>query len=422
MATLRTNGWPISRLPNNDRALVVHFGSAESSLQYRNSGISVLRQDERGDLLLPGQLSIRQQKTLSVRVHRKGQVTGLFHYDHEHNTKDLRIEQNLLRARNSLFHQELFDEASKEARVIANMGVKARSSSIEIEIAPEYSIILRYSLPSSSKSAEVHDDDDLAAFVGTALRLMLVVEHQQKNVQRSQQKPAPLTLNPRPSAEYALLRPVIAHLRHRNIITPLIDIVRQYQKALAFADVSGLDISESESHSFDGHGELGAFKRPVSSEVFIKLPSQKNLVVRVETYLASPLFGTQISPVTYDSACGSTSSAQSNSLSEIIRFIEDVIAKEVGCRLIQSQQEKSSLVQTKTYPLVLLMKKEEDIRASLAVTCKDGTVYLQCTKRKDRSVLKAQWNQDGFSHIPKIGQTDATSSLQDLFISWNSGL
>lgn len=418
MATIRSNRWPVSRLPNNDRAIVVHFGSTESSPQYRNKGISILRQDANGDLILPGQISEQQQKVLSITVRRKGLVTGHFRCIRDETTTAHSIEKGLRRARDSLFQEELFNEASKEARGIANMGVKARSSSVEFDISPECSVALNHSSQPFVHFSSSQPDKDLASFVSNNLQLMLIAEHQQRHTLRSQHKPLPLTLNQRPSADYALLRPVIAHLRHHSAISPLLRVIKAYRLSLNQAGISCLSVSEKNDHSNLQNLSLQVLRRAVSSELTFNLPTQKSLRFKAETYLAAPLFGTQFLPIQYEGDCGSTSCAQTSSLGDVVNSLEDALARDIGCYLMQSEKKSSQLNLDQKFPLVLSIVRKEAAQATLAITCKRDTVHLCYTRVKDGVVWKALWKDSGLVLDPKDEQKITSNTLRDVVDSW----
>ncbi|KAK5943431.1 IMP 5'-nucleotidase [Knufia obscura] len=272
LASLRSNGWPVSRVPNDAKALVVHYGSADSGPQYRNRGVAALRQDENGDLTFSGQAESQKPKTLVVTVHRRGKLTGRFALKKEKSSRRSKLEDDLLQAREALFQEELFNEASKEARILANMGVKTRSSSIEIAVSDECSVAVSYARQPLEVPEVSQADDKLAHFVGNGLRLMLVVEHQQRHLQRAEHKPLPMSQNPRPAPEYALLRPITSLLRHHCDIAPLFETLEDYKASFRLA---GLHLSV-EHQSSDGTESaspaLQLLRRVVTSQGLLAVP------------------------------------------------------------------------------------------------------------------------------------------------------
>lgn len=392
LASLRSNGWPVSRVPNDAKALVVHYGSADSGPQYRNRGVAALRQDENGDLTFSGQAESQKPETLVVTVHRRGKLTGRFALKKEKSSRRSKLEDDLLQAREALFQEELFNEASKEARILANMGVKTRSSSIEIAVSDECSVAVSYARQPLEVPEVSQADDKLAHFVGNGLRLMLVVEHQQRHLQRAEHKPLPMSQNPRPAPEYALLRPITSLLRHHCDIAPLFETLEDYKASFRLA---GLHLSV-EHQSSDGTESaspaLQLLRRVVTSQVSITLPSEDSLSIRVETHLGAPRFGTHFSSTRYDSECGSSSCAETSSCNDVVRFLGDVLCRDICTLVLRLPGGSGQWQLNNKYPLELLLADGSTSLATLRVACADGRISTSCVDLKKSSKQRVQWN------------------------------
>jgi len=419
LASLRSNGWLVSRVPNDTKALVVHFGSAEAAPQYRNRAVAALRQDENGDLTLPGQIQVRRPKILSVTIHRRGRVTGRSILERENTSARTHLEDKLVQAQEALFQEELFNEASKEARLLANMGVKARSSSIEFSVSDQCSVAVSYAKQPLERPPESQVDDELAEFVGNGLRLMLVAEHQQRHLQRAEHKPPPMSQNPRSAAEYALLRPVISLLRHHSEISPLLGTVENYKASLQLA---GLHLSvehQSSAHTGLPPFAVQALRRVVVSQTIIALPSQESVSIKVETHLAAPWFGTQFSSMQYSGPCGSSSCAGTSSSKDAVRFLEDVLCRDICTLILRSQEGPDRLRLKSDNPPELLLADGNDALATLAVTCSGARVAISCKGLKGSSKEVAQWNKRGFRITDEDGQLEGTEQgLLEIVRSW----
>ncbi|KAK5104653.1 RNA polymerase II mediator complex subunit [Lithohypha guttulata] len=404
LASLRARGWPISRLPNNNRVLVVHFGTAESGPTYLNRGIVMLHQDAEGNLVLPGQLEARTQKVLSVTIYRKNIVT----------------EKDLLHARESLFQDELFTEAAKEARLIANMDVKSRSSSIDLQLSADCSVNISYTTRPEDLQHDSQADRDLACLVAYGLRLMLVTEHEHRHIQRSQQKPPPLAPGSRPAPEYALLRPIFAQLRHHDRLSGLLATVRAYQVSLKVAGLN-LSFDIETQNAIEGYQlNLHALRRMVATELKVSLPSGKFLTIKIETHLAPPLFGTQYSSTTYESICGPRSCAQTSSMGDMTGFLEDVLAKDVVSMLLDEQRAGSWQVY-RDCPLVLSIAGRQQTTTTIFVTCGQGRLALSRLQRGSTSKERVQWDQHGAHFIGEDRKgEDVEPTLIDIAASWAS--
>lgn len=419
LASLRSNGWQVSRVPNDTKALVVHFGSAESAPHYRNRGIAALRQDEHGDLILPGQIQVQRPKTLSVTIHRKGRVTGQSILGKEQSTTRSHLEDELVRVQEALFQEELFNEASKEARLLANMGVRARSSSIEFSISDDCSAVVSYTKQRLERQEASQVDDELAEFVSNGLRLMLVAEHQQKHMQRAEHKPPPVSQNSRSTSEYSLLRPVISLLRHHNEIVPLLGLLERYRTSLQLA---GINLSV-EHQSGPGPGktpfEVRELRRVVVSQITVVLPSQESVSIKAETHLAAPWFGTLFNSMQYNSQCGSSSCSETSSHKDAIRFLEDVLCRDICTSILRSQEGPSRLQLKSDNPPELLLSDGNDALATLAVSCSGGRVAMSCKRLKEPSKTLVQWNKRDFRITSDHGpQEQIEKGLLNIVHSW----
>lgn len=422
MASLRSKGWQISRLPHDNRSVVVHFGAADSSQQYRDKGMAYIRQDENGDLFIPGQAEMQTQKVLCVRVHRGFKTTGSFTYRQEPIEGHVKLHQDLLLAREALFMEELFTEASKEARLIANIGVQARSSSITFDLSEDCSVEVAYSSVRSGKSTQRHADDELASMVGNTLRLMLVAEHQQRHVQRSQQAPPPMSQTLRPPPEYVLLRPIINQLRHHQMITPVLDVLKIYKSSLEQAGLHLTYTTECISNQASTHLTLEALKELITTEIKLKLPSETLLSVKVRTHLSPPMFGTQFSTSGYSSECGSCALSPTSSITAMLQTLNDILSRDISCVVlgfIRRTKNQASWHGGDVYPIQLVHEESNVPQLSFVIGCREGKLAVGSLKEGVDSAPRVQWagelsatQQEARSLLDTIGTwiTESSSS------------
>lgn len=394
LARLHTAGWPISRIPQNNRAIVVHVGSAESNPEYRNQGIVALQQDETGDLSFRGAVAIHKRKTLCVRILRNSKVTGEFvcRKDFDRSTK---VEADLLHLRESLFQEELFSEAVKEARAMTNMGVRTRANTIDVDLSEDILVNISYLALQNETLKQLGPDHELAVFVGEALRLMLVAEHQQRYVQRSEQRPPPLSQNARPSIEYALLRPVTAQLRHHNFLMPVLEIMRSYQKSLRRA---GLELTVN--HDANGEAKsqrtrLSDLRRMVVSKLQLKLPSGALLTLTAETHLAAPRFGTQFCSTEFSSGeCGTTVVPQTSSADDVVQCIEDAMARDISSMLLRETLNGPRWEVNSLYPIELLARDQHETESTrVTISCRKGKLGILCRQAGEKQSERIIWDQ-----------------------------
>lgn len=416
MAEIRSKGWPVSRLPRDGRTLVAHVASTEASLSYRNKGLIPFRRDENGDLTIPDVQGTAKHRRLAVSVRRGKEVTGFYQGRNYSLEGKSPLENALVQAKERIFEEELFSEASREAQLIVSMGAKVRSTSIEIELTPEYVISITYLPPSLDKHAHSHDDDDMAAFVGTGLRTMLIAEHEAKYQMRSQRAPAPMVSNQRPLAEYVLIRPIIAQLRHHVNVFPFLQVLKSYQISL---DVAGLPFSVEISSGDNDDlltNRLQSLRQITRSLVKIKLPSGISVELNIETQLAPPRFGTQYRSTEYKSVCGSRGLQPTSSSKAAVMFVDDVIARDVGYTVLTSKPNTAKWRVQTSHPLELVLIRDGTPHALLAASCHAGTMAISCLQTKVGITEKVIYNKTESVLIGKGGQRKETRKSFDVVI------
>ena len=420
MATLRKNGWSVSRLPNDDRALVVHFVCAESGSQYKSKGIATLRQQENGNLTLPDQSNIQRQKTLSVTVRRNGVASGFYSYIPENDPSRIDIETELFRSRETLFQEELFNEASREARLIASMGVKTRQSCIEIELSPEFFLDLRYDNKSSKPTSTESSDERLASFFGDGLRLMLTAEHRHKLDLRTRSAPVPMTQQYRSPPEYAIIRPLLAQLRHQVIATQLLDTLSHYQSSL---NTAGLVLSFDHMQDTDTEKDskrLEQLRRPVISVIQMILPSKTVLSLKMQTHLAAPFFGTHILQTTYTNKCGTVSCPESTVIADVQNFLDDVIAQEVAFVGLGLEQTDTKWQLESQFPPKFRSLGNGTQLTTCQITCSRGIVNISF-ESTDKLSRRVHYVAETARVSMQGAEWENTSlSLQALLKEWTS--
>jgi mediator of RNA polymerase II transcription subunit 17, fungi type len=213
VAQIKSRGWPVSRLPRDRKAIGVHFGFPEAAPQFQDRGFAVLRQAADGSVILDPRSVPRKRDRLQVKIIRNGEQTGASSFEPPQD-EDSRLCRLLNDCRNALFEEELFYEVSREARLIANQGITTRGQSVDIDVCGEYTMSLQSTNKSDTTNPANAEDRKIVQFIAVALRLLLSSAHE-RNLLRRSQKPPPMTLKPRPTPEYALIRPILTHLRHR---------------------------------------------------------------------------------------------------------------------------------------------------------------------------------------------------------------
>ena len=335
IADLTARGWPVSRLPRDRKAVGAHFGFAESASQFRDRGFALLRQSDDGTVILESQAIQRRRKRLGVSVIRNDIKTGLFHFRAVGSSMKDDIHQQLTEARDSLFEEELFYEICREARTVANQGIATRGQSVEMDVGNEYHLSLTFADNHENGGSMNARDSQIAQFVGISLHLLLNAAHEQNLIRRSQRPPT-MTLKPRPAPEYALIRPLLGHLRHtaeaaafwkasEALITPLkraglpIAITTEGSKSVLFKSLN-VEVSSN---------ILSDMMLPANTTFNLNLATGRSMQFGIATFLGPPLFGTRYESSPVDFGFSHTPLSRYETQEAAISFLRRVIILEI---------------------------------------------------------------------------------------------
>lgn len=393
MAEIRSKGWPVSRLPRDSRTLVAHVAATEAAPSFRNKGLIPFRRDENGDLTIPSIDGASAQRRLAVLVRRQGNTTGFYQSEVVSKSSLSTLENSLIQAKERIFEEELFSEASREAQLITSMGAQVRSNSIEIEVTPEHAVSITY-LPITSKQAiSEHEDDDIAAFIGNNLRTMLIAEHEARHRTRSQRPPNPMVPNPNPSPEYILIRPIIAQLRHHINALPILQDLNAYQISLRTAGLQFLLDAGDGRQDDPTASALQSLRQITTTLIKLSLPSNAPVELSIETQLAPPRFGTQYRSTKYRSSCGSRILQPTSSSKVATAFADDVIARDVCQTIVHSEPDGARWKVQTDQPLELVLVKKDKPQALLAASCHAGSLAVSFLNTKTKVVKRVVYDR-----------------------------
>jgi mediator of RNA polymerase II transcription subunit 17 len=200
----------------------------------------------------------------------------------------------------------LFFEISREARLVGNQGIIAHAQSVEIDMG-DYQLLLKSSDEQETALTTNDEDDLVAGFVGISLRLLLNAAHEQ-NLNRRTQKAPPMTTKTRTTPEYALIRPILTHLRHRSearaFWNSCQNLLRGFQKANL---PRAMSIENSNNAMFGSlkieppETILSELMVPAKTSFELKLTAGRHLQVGLATFLGPPLLGSryETSPIDF---------------------------------------------------------------------------------------------------------------------------
>lgn len=327
---IKKRGWKITRLPRARHVLAVQLGFMESAPTFRERGLVALRRGADGRIVLDQGAASTRPCAVKVSVYKDDVLLGSSKIDRPTSLSQSSesIVDKIIRARNSLFEEELFYELQREARVLAHYGVRAATSAIHFDMDDGTSYQIEHlDLLSEANNgpAEENDADTemtnstsdsqslLANAIATSLRLLLLHAHSQ-NLARRSAIPAPITPSKHKTEEYQLLRPILAHLQHSHICSNLHTLfsntVKIFQAAKLSADFSSSRLtSMDDARSPTTHATtpntppqskspstalINSLLPPLESSLTLHLPDTSTISLRIRTALAEPSLGTEI--------------------------------------------------------------------------------------------------------------------------------
>ncbi|KAI9745094.1 MAG: RNA polymerase II mediator complex subunit [Claussenomyces sp. TS43310] len=260
-------GWAVCCLPQERHTLGVRFGFSESAPAFRTRSLAALKRNGDGTIYLDQGIAESMPNRLRVRIQTNGTTTGQF-VPPATVSDDAPILPLILRARNAIFEDELWQELNREGRVLANHGVRCLGEQITCPISATKRVILDL-LPGedgamSHESGTGQDDDDIATMVSLSLHLLLSYAHHQIYQRRTQPQP-PLSTRPPQSLPYNLLRPIITRIQHQSVTSMLVNTIASLSNALQSAGVTD-DASRMERI----HSDAATSTSRPSSEQYIE--------------------------------------------------------------------------------------------------------------------------------------------------------
>ena len=343
VAKIKSDGWAVSRLPNNSKAIGVHFGCAESAPAFRNRGFALLQQKQNGDITLDGPASKLASSSLAIELFRKGKLYGrTVSVRNEPLTEDSNLE--IMQMRDGLLAEELFHELGREGKLLANQGVQITSDSIIIPISNEDLIRIELSPVELDSSHHFQPGNAVARSIHVYLQLLLSIAHKQ-NLDRRSQQPPPVSLKPRPTPEYALIRPILSHLKHQSALAEIRNYISGAFAAFSVAGIdTALDREELEDEAADATLAVKSLTekvlQPTENFITLKMPSNRQLELIVKTYLGAPTYGTEYTVKPLEYKHGSFTAPRTSSgndlqralrhvmLLELVTFAAEVLARE----------------------------------------------------------------------------------------------
>ncbi|KAI1766802.1 subunit 17 of mediator complex-domain-containing protein [Hypoxylon sp. FL1150] len=205
------SGWAVCALPHEKHTLGVRFGFSESAAEFRDNSIAPLRRNDDGTVRIDlGRVGSGSQR-VRITLKRNGVIMDQSPLPGR-TPDDAPVQDRVLEARNTVFHQELWYEMNREARNLLSSNVYSNATSITWKQDPETEVI--FTLEDLAEPDNTYENLSSLQCSCTAwsffMQFLLYQGHRQNYYRRTTttQPPPPRVAMHQP---YAILRAIIAN-------------------------------------------------------------------------------------------------------------------------------------------------------------------------------------------------------------------
>ncbi|KAE9968647.1 hypothetical protein EG328_007333 [Venturia inaequalis] len=430
-------GFPVFRMPSDQRTLAVQFGAREAGSLFRDRGIAALRANEDGTVKLNQSLT-NKPKITRFRVMENSQII----YDSARTASsalsalDSSLETLVRQAQDSLFEEELFHEMVMESRDLQPLGVKFRGDVIHIPLsARQDEAVQRECLVDLLSLDEIQDttstvgNDATHEVLAVTFRLLLSHVYQQRLHRRSQ-IPPPLSERKRPTPTSSIIRPVMAVSQHSSAHHPLNQyLTRVYnnlrssglpvlfnnsQASVISSLLRNLNESKpkSKKKSSTLHSFLDSFAKPIINTTSFTVPSvsekdDPNGTVKVDisTNLLAPQFGTEyilhLPKLVARSIHGPDASACKlpfSSATDLTSFIGEILALDISRHILLPRGIDGKWEHTDDHPVISKVVEHEEAKRKVGIKVLVEAEMLSLTRvwiGSEKVDGKEEWDGNG---------------------------
>lgn len=429
---VQRKGWTIFRESKASRHFGVQVASIEAGPVFKSQGMITFEPDADGDVSLKHRAA-SEPKMVRVRLEVEGKVIGSSRMPVlSSNDNEIEALQNqVLRARDSLFEEELYHGMVIETRNMLSLGCMVRGNTIQVPILNSPSkdgqtniLIDLYPLSEHTRQKEIDNTwDELSQSISLALRLLLSHAHQTRLLRRTSRPPPTVDLKrqiPSPS----ILLPLIKTLRQQSFVIKIQSFVDGVRELLQFAGLSisskltKPDAAEVSGTNVGGNANIvdTANKQTTSIlEMTLPFPNDMDtdttsISIGIQTNLAQPPFTTTFSitlstslvRALYPSSNEQTKRIDVPDIDMIYSMISEVVALNIVDGLAQNDDLRN-LGHWTTVPrqaeLVLKDEMSDDLESSIAVSIEvtgmEPKLTLIC--ESDKASVDYEWDAAGNS-------------------------
>lgn len=453
--SVKEKGWSVCRIPGEAHTLGVRFGFAEGTYirdppssqlmfaahpEFRDRGLAALRRDPDGSIRLDRGPPWKGDKRLMVRLLENGKRISISGSNTTPDTTEPPLAEQLSRARNSLFDEELFHELDREVRNLINQGVRVVGNAIRFPLEKDCEVEIDL-IPWGEEEegqAENQSDSTIPDSIAMALRILLSHAHRETYHRRTQ-PPPPLSETLIPRRVYPLLRPILEIKQHDSAVKAAQATINTLKRTLSSASLSfsaselpsSSSLLPSQKKTSTLQTLLSRLTHPHHFSTKLHLPSNHaTLNLSIHTTFSPPTFGTSFSLSTLASLPDSGVAAMPQTLyfptiGKLSTHLFTLIALDI-CSLLLLQEKEGSeesedvamdaaasatagWTQPSPYQARLVRQSLENGRQkeSISIAVDGEGLHLQCVTGEGKS--------GGYTWRAKSMKEDEDEAGQDFF-------
>lgn len=269
---------------------------------FRDRGLAALRRDEHGNINLDCASGSAGNRVLRVSlVRQQMQILSSVKIS-ERACEEVPVETRLLRARNSIYDEELYHELHREAR---NLTDWVRSVDGKISIPYEHDQEFEIDLLPFPPDGDLQPEDNMCAGIAISLRVLLSHAHRQ-NLRRRVQPPPAMREGKIARPTYAILAPVLEHVQHdlqlQSITRLLCDLRNiclqagfdmRFHQAVNHYGLEDLEVAATDEDLHATESLINKITKPRHSSVVVRLPTgHTEIKVEIQSSLQPQVSGT----------------------------------------------------------------------------------------------------------------------------------
>ncbi|KAI1116632.1 subunit 17 of mediator complex-domain-containing protein [Nemania sp. NC0429] len=210
------DGWTVCALPHESYTLGVRFGFSESASDFRNGSIAPLIRNDDGSIKLGvGRLGGGSQR-IQITVKKNGTITDQSPLPWRI-PEDAPLNTRVREARDTIFHQELWYELNREARVMLAYDVYYRGQAITWKQNKETEFIITledlHEQDGTNANAGSNDGTRSSIMAYSFLQFLLFQSHRQNYHRRTSPSPSVRQTDPNNST-YNILRSLVSRFEY----------------------------------------------------------------------------------------------------------------------------------------------------------------------------------------------------------------